>query len=59
MWVDVSKFGHIWAMMGRSGRVKLIGRGWVIYLVGGCVYAYRSRVRCGWMWASLSIYRHR
>ena len=56
MLVDVGKFSHISTKVARSGWVRLIGQGWVIWLVGGCGYAYRSRDGCGLVWASLSIY---
>ena len=29
----------------------MIGRGWVIWLVGGCGYVSRSREGCGQVWA--------
>ena len=39
-----SEFWHVWANVGKFGWVKLIRRGWVTYLAGGCAYACRSRV---------------
>ena len=38
-------------MVGRSGWVRLIGQGWVIWLVGGFVYVYKSRDVCELVWA--------
>ena len=54
MWVGVSEFWHMWAMVSRSGWVRLISWGWVIYLAGGCAYACRFRDGCwefGHIWA--------
>ena len=47
------KYRQGWAKVGRSGWVRLIGREWVIWLVGGCEYACRSR--CGYeqVWADM------
>ena len=39
--------------MGRSGWVRLIGREWVIWLIGGCGYASRSRGGHGQVWADM------
>ena len=36
--VGVGKFGQIWAKVGSSGWIRLIGRGLVIWPVGGCRY---------------------
>ena len=48
--MSVSKFGHIWAIVenvGWSIWIRLIGSGWVIYVVGKCRYACRSRIGFG------------
>ena len=37
-------YGQRWAGLDGS---RLIGWGWVIWLVGGCGYACRSRDECG------------
>ena len=39
--------------MGRSGWVKLIGEGWMIYLSGGWMCACRSRGGYGQVWADM------
>ena len=54
-------FGWVWASLGTYGQrwenvdwfwwVRLIGWGWVIWLVGECWYACRFRVGCGQVWA--------
>ena len=41
-----------------KGWVKLIGQGWMTWVVGGCGYACRSRGGCGLVWASLGRYGH-
>ena len=44
--VGVGGCGQIWARwakVGRSGWVRLIDRGWVTWIVGGCGYACRYR----------------
>ena len=41
---------QVWAKVGRSGWVRLIGLGLKICLVGGCGYACRSRGGGGWLW---------
>ena len=48
MWASL---GIDWLKMGRSSLVRLIGRGLVIFLVGGCGFAFRSSVGLGWVWA--------
>ena len=45
--------GQIWAKAGRSGWVRLIGRGWATWVVVGCGYACRSRGGCGQVWVGL------
>ena len=45
--LGMGECGQIWAKVGRSGWVRLIGRGWVTWEVGGCGYACRSSGGCG------------
>ena len=47
------------AKVGRSGWVRLIGQGWMIWLVSRCGYGCRSRGGCGWVWTTLGIYGQR
>ena len=42
------------AKVGRSGLVRLIRRGLVIYIVGVCVCVFRGQ--CWWVCASLGMY---
>ena len=51
--VGEGKFGQIWSKVGRSGWVRLITRGWVTWLVGGCGYVCSSRGGCGQVWANM------
>ena len=44
--VRVVKFGHKWTKTGRSRWVPLVGRGSVIWLVGGYRYAVMTTVVC-------------
>ena len=54
LWVSVGEFEQGWAKVGRSGCVRLIGREWVILLVGGCGFACsRSRDGCGQVLADM------
>ena len=46
----MGRYGQRWAKAGRSGWVRLIGQGWVTWVVGGCGYACRSRGGCGQVW---------
>ena len=56
MWVGVGvgvgRYGQGLAKLTRSGWVRLIGRGWMTWLVGRCGYACRSRVG-GQVWADI------
>ena len=45
-----------WAKVGKSGLVRLIGKGWMICLVGGCGCTCKYRGGCGWLRASLGRY---
>ena len=53
VWASLGQYGQSWAKVGRSGWVRLIGRGWVTWEMGRCGYVCRSRGGCGWVWASL------
>ena len=51
--VGVGKFGQIWAKVGKGGQVwigQTDRRHQVIWIVGGCEYACRSRGSCGCGW---------
>ena len=52
VWASFGRYRQQWAKFGKSGLVRLIGQGWVIYLAGGYGCACRFRSSCGWLWAS-------
>ena len=42
--------GQVLAYMGNIGQVWMGQTEWMIWLVGACGHACRSRDGCGWLW---------
>ena len=58
MWASLGIYGQEWAKFGGYVLVRLIKRGWVIYLVGGCGNLCRSRSGvggCVQVWAYMTM----